>query len=68
MAIENLPRPWVLAALTGLKVTELVDQPQDEPADGRREPSLPRSEARRRRLPDAPRDGRAEAQPEVRLN
>jgi hypothetical protein len=68
MAIENLPRPWVLAALTGLKVTELFDQPEDGPADGRRERALPRPEARRRRAPDAPRDRRAEAPLEGHLN
>ena len=47
MAIENLPRPWVLAALTGLKVTELLALPEGKRAD-RRERPLARPEARRR--------------------
>jgi hypothetical protein len=53
MAIENLPRPWLLAALTGLRVAELLG-----PDDGRstepppRRP-LPRPELRRRRMGDA---------------
>ena len=59
MAIENLPRPWVLAALTGMKVTELLALPEDERTRWRRDDTLPRSQARRRRLrgaePEAPR-------------
>jgi hypothetical protein len=47
MAIENLPRPWVLAALTGLKVSELLALPEKQRADGRRERGLPRPDARR---------------------
>ena len=58
MAIENLPRPWVLAALTGLKVTELLALP-DERSDWRREGALPRPEARRRRLREASAEPRA---------
>jgi len=50
MPIENLPRPWVLAALTGLKVTELLARPEDERSRWRREDTLPRPQARRRRL------------------
>jgi hypothetical protein len=52
MAIENLPRPWVLAALTGLKVTELLALPEDARSERRRERGLPRPQARRRRLPE----------------
>jgi len=59
MAIENLPRPWVLAALTGLKVAELLAPPEDERSDGRRERALPRPEARRRRLREVAHDPRA---------
>jgi hypothetical protein len=50
MPIENLPRPWVLAALTGLKVSELLARPEDERSRWRREDTLPRPQARRRRL------------------
>jgi hypothetical protein len=50
MTIENLPRPWVLAALTGLKVTELLARPEDEGSQWRREGTSPRPPARRRRL------------------
>ena len=50
MTIENLPRPWVLAALTGLKVTELLARPEDGRSRWRREDTLPRPQARRRRL------------------
>jgi len=52
MAIENLPRPWILAALTGLRVAELVAVPEDEPADRQGRLPLPRPEARRRRRHD----------------
>ena len=56
MAIENLPRPWVLAALTGLKVTELLALPEDERSDRRQERALPRPQVRRRRLREVPHD------------
>ena len=29
MPIENLPRPWVLAALTGLRIAELLPEARD---------------------------------------
>ena len=64
MAIENLPRPWVLAALTGLKVTELLALPEDERPAGRRERVLPRPDARRQRA----REAAADRQPVSRLN
>ncbi|HSA82401.1 MAG TPA: hypothetical protein VLE23_16405 [Geminicoccaceae bacterium] len=50
MAIENLPRPWLLAALTGLKVTELVSLEGGAGADRRAPGAPPRPEPRRRRL------------------
>ena len=50
MTIDNLPRPWVLAALTGLKVSELLALPEDDRSRWRREDTLPRPQARRRRL------------------
>ena len=61
MAIENLPRPWLLAALTGLKITELVS-PQ-EGAERRPQGVAPRPETRQRRLrpvtqEDRPRQGK----------
>ena len=49
MAIENLPRPWVLAALTWLKVSELLALPENKRPEWRREGAVPRPEARRRR-------------------
>ena len=50
MAIENLPRPWLLAALTGLKITELVCPKEAEGAERRPQGVAPRPEPRRRRL------------------
>ncbi len=51
MAIENLPRPWVLAALTGLKVTDLALPPEDRRPERPTQP--PRPQPRRRRPRDA---------------
>jgi hypothetical protein len=68
MAIENLPRPWLLAALTGLRVAELLGP--DDAVSTERSPQrpLPRPESRRRRLSDArARDRRCELA-EGRLN
>jgi hypothetical protein len=50
MAIEDLPRPWLLAALTG--VAGLVRPEDDEVAveRGRSEGAVARPERRRRRL------------------
>ena len=61
MAIENLPRPWLLAALTGLKIAELVSA--QEGAERRPQGVAPRPEPRRRRLrpvtqEDRPRQGK----------
>jgi hypothetical protein len=49
MTIENLPRPWVLAALTGLRMAELVAPPRQKRSDGQQARSSPQTEARRRR-------------------
>ena len=68
MAIENLPRPWLLAALTGLSVAELLgpDDGRSTEPPPRRPP--PRPQARRRQLGDAvDRDRRFELA-EGRLN
>jgi hypothetical protein len=50
MAIENLPRPWLLAALTGLKISELLPLETVERAERRPQGGAPRPEPRRRRL------------------
>ena len=50
MAIQHLPRPWLLAALADVPVTILAQHEAKEPAADRRAPRLPRAEARRRRL------------------
>ena len=50
MAIENLPRPWLLAALTGLKISELLSLEPAEGAERRPHGGAPRPEPRRRRL------------------
>jgi hypothetical protein len=50
MALQHLPRPWLLAALAEVPVTRLAKE-DDEPANRRRRDDvLPRPEARRRRL------------------
>jgi hypothetical protein len=59
MAIENLPRPWLLAALTGLKITELASLEEAEGAERRPEGWAPRPEPRRRRLRGLTRGDRA---------
>jgi hypothetical protein len=48
MAIENLPRPWVLAALTGLRIAELLSDDKGLRQELPRE--VPRPEPRRRPL------------------
>ena len=50
MAIQHLPRPWLLAALADVPVMLLAQHEADEPDTERRERTLPRAEARRRRL------------------
>jgi hypothetical protein len=52
MTINDLPRPWLLAALADVPITELVRQDTHDPQDDERERALPRSDQRRRRLAD----------------
>ena len=66
MAIENLPRPWLLAALTGLKLVELLPPEGGLSSERRSERALPRPEPRRRRLREA--GGGREVAPLERLN
>jgi hypothetical protein len=66
MAIENLPRPWLLAALTGLKLVDLLPPEATMSPERRSERALPRPEPRRRRLGDA--DGGRKLDPVARLN
>ena len=68
MAIENLPRPWLLAALTGLKITELVSLEEGERAERRPQGMALRPEPRRRRLRGLTRGDRARGGEEARLN
>jgi hypothetical protein len=58
MAIENLPRPWLLAALTGLRVAELLGPDDSAPTERPPRRPLPRPESRRRRASDAGDRGR----------
>jgi hypothetical protein len=66
MAIENLPRPWLLAALTGLKLVELLPPEATMSPERRSERALPRPEPRRRRLQDEAGGGKLD--PLERLN
>ena len=50
MAIQHLPRPWLLAALADVPVTVLAEREADERTAHRPEHVLPRAEGRRRRL------------------
>ena len=50
MAIQHLPRPWLLAALADLPVTMLAQHEAEEADADRRKHRLPRPEQRRRRL------------------
>jgi hypothetical protein len=68
MAIENLPRPWLLAALTGLKITELVSLEKAEAAERRPPGGAPRPEPRRRRLRPVIGEDRPGQGVETRLN
>ena len=68
MAIENLPRPWLLAALTGIKITELVSLEETGGAERRPQGIAPRPEPRRRRLRGVTRDDRASGGDEARCN
>lgn len=68
MAIENLPRPWLLAALTGLRLSELLAREEIGSPDRRPQHPLPRPEPRRRRMGDNVGWTRGPAEPEGRLN
>ena len=50
MALHNLPRPWLLAALADMPVSMLAQDGAAEPNANPREDVLPRAEARRQRL------------------
>jgi hypothetical protein len=50
MALQNLPRPWLLAALADMPMTMLAHEDAAEPNAEGREHVLLRAEARRRRL------------------
>jgi len=50
MAIQHLPRPWLLAALVDVPVMMLARHEANVADADRREHHLPRPEARRRRL------------------
>jgi len=50
MAIQHLPRPWLLAALADVPVAMLAQHEPDEAGADRRQHIPPRAEARRRRL------------------
>jgi hypothetical protein len=54
MALQHLPRPWLLAALAEVPMTLLAQEEDERPDVRRREDVLPRPEARRRR-PSSPR-------------
>jgi hypothetical protein len=55
MTMENLPRPWLLAALTGMSMTEIVRTEEDEQLDRSPRRPLPCPERRRPRLRGAER-------------
>jgi hypothetical protein len=42
MTIENLPRPWMLAALTGIEIEQLVGAQADRLPEVRSRPPAPR--------------------------
>jgi hypothetical protein len=50
MAMKDLPRPWLLAALADVPITELARLDADEPRDDEEDRWLPRADQRRRRL------------------
>ena len=52
MTIEDLPRPWLLAALADLSIIELTRRRAQDNPDDERERALPRADQRRRRLAD----------------
>jgi hypothetical protein len=51
MAMKDLPRPWLLAALADVPITELAQLGADQPCeDEEEERQLPRADQRRQRL------------------
>jgi hypothetical protein len=50
MALQHLPRPWLLAALAEVPITRLAQEDDEGVSIRRRDEVLPRAEARRRRL------------------
>ena len=50
MALQHLPRPWLLAALAEVPITELTQEDDDGTSMRRRDEILPRPDPRRRRL------------------
>ena len=50
MSMNSLPRPWVLAALANVPITELARVDAREPSREQRGPALPRADQRRSRL------------------
>ena len=68
MALENMPRPWLLAALTGLRVAELLAADDALPSERSPQRPLPRPESRRRRLCETPERHRRLELAEDRLN
>jgi hypothetical protein len=55
MTIEHLPRPWLLAALTGMSMTEIVQSEEDERLERSPRRPLPYPEKRRPRPREAER-------------
>jgi hypothetical protein len=68
MAIENLPRPWLLAALTGMKITDLLALEPAHGAERRPQGGAPRPEPRRRRLRPVTAEDRFARGEEARCN
>jgi hypothetical protein len=66
MAIENLPRPWVLAALTGLRIADLLPEDKDLRPGPLRAAAIP--EPRRRRLCEVAGSQSGGAGEQARLN
>ena len=50
MASQDLPRPWMLAALTDMPVTMLSRRNATEPDAAEHDDAVPRPDPRRRRL------------------
>jgi hypothetical protein len=50
MTIDDLPRPWLLAALADVSIIELTRPRAQDAPDDERERALPRADQRRQRL------------------